>query len=70
MEKLLLTTKDVANLLQVQPNKVYLLRKEDPTFPYHNLNGAIRYITEEVIEWVKSKEKKENYLAEKHLQED
>lgn len=66
----LLTTKECAELLKVQPNKVYMLRKSDSTFPYHNLNGTIRYITEEVINWVKTKERKEAYLEEKHLQED
>lgn len=68
--KELLTTKEVAQLLKVQPNKVYQLRKEDKNFPYHNLNGAIRYLEEEILLWVASKSKGEKYLEEKHLQED
>lgn len=66
----LLTTKDVAELLKVQPHKVYLLRKEDPSFPFHNILGSLRYVEEEILLWVASKSKGEKYLEEKHLQQD
>jgi len=66
----LLTTKDVAELLQVQPNKIYQLRREDPTFPFHNILGSLRYVEEEILLWVASKSKGEKYLEEKHLQQD
>lgn len=55
--KPLLNTEEAAELLGVHPNKIYSLRKTDPSFPYHNLNGVIRYVTEELIEWVKGKAK-------------
>lgn len=64
-----MTTKEVAAFLKIAPNKVYKLRKEDPSFPYHNLNGALRYVYSEVIDWVKTKERSDKYLEEKHLQE-
>lgn len=53
----LLTTKEVAKILKVNPATINRWRKEDKPVPFLQVGRQVRFEMEKVIEWLNNKTK-------------
>ena len=49
-----LTSQEVADLLRVSDKTIQRWRADGSGPPYYRLGGAIRYIRDEVLEWIQT----------------